>query len=386
MTPSKAGLVMTSSWVDSGNDYDTLNGWNGNDTLNGENGNDSLKGELGNDSLDGGNGNDSLNGGVGDDLLVGGEGSDRFIYSKEWIVFDSGIFGVDVIFDFQTGTDKIVLNKTTFNSISSPISTGLSGSQEFAIVTSDANAATREADIVYNSVNGKLFYNPNGSDSGFGTGALFATLTGAPTLVATDFILEASPLSLSGSNENDFLVGEEMADYLSGNDGNDSLVGGDGDDTLYGGYGNDSLVGGDGDDYLYGDDGNDFLVGGEGSDRFHAVYERIFNSEYFGVDVISDFETGSDKIALNKSIFTSINSFGGTGFSLSEEFAVVESDADAAISTAEIVYNSSNGNLYYNTNGSEPGLGTGSLFATLTGVPTLVATDFLIFQPYYGEE
>jgi Ca2+-binding RTX toxin-like protein len=368
MTPSKAGLVMTSSWVDSGNDYDTLNGWNGNDTLNGENGNDSLKGELGNDSLDGGNGNDSLNGGVGDDLLVGGEGSDRFIYSKEWIVFDSGIFGVDVIFDFQTGTDKIVLNKTTFNSISSPISTGLSGSQEFAIVTSDANAATREADIVYNSVNGKLFYNPNGSDSGFGTGALFATLTGAPTLVATDFILEASPLSLSG------------------NDGNDSLVGGDGDDTLYGGYGNDSLVGGDGDDYLYGDDGNDFLVGGEGSDRFHAVYERIFNSEYFGVDVISDFETGSDKIALNKSIFTSINSFGGTGFSLSEEFAVVESDADAAISTAEIVYNSSNGNLYYNTNGSEPGLGTGSLFATLTGVPTLVATDFLIFQPYYGEE
>ncbi|HEY9830187.1 MAG TPA: hypothetical protein V6D26_06385, partial [Stenomitos sp.] len=58
-------------------------------------------------------------------------------------------------------------------------------------VSYDAQADTSTADIVYNSVNGNLFYNPNGSESGFGTGGLFATLTGAPTLLATDFTIVA---------------------------------------------------------------------------------------------------------------------------------------------------------------------------------------------------
>ena len=41
--------------------------------------------------------------------------------------------------------------------------------------------------IVYNSNNGNLFYNPNGSVAGFGSGAQFATLTGSPLLEADDF-------------------------------------------------------------------------------------------------------------------------------------------------------------------------------------------------------
>jgi hypothetical protein len=45
--------------------------------------------------------------------------------------------------------------------------------------------------IVYNSVSGQLFYNQNGSAAGFGSGGLFATLTGAPILTASDFILQA---------------------------------------------------------------------------------------------------------------------------------------------------------------------------------------------------
>jgi hypothetical protein len=75
----------------------------------------------------------------------------------------------------------------------SVVSTGFSELGEFAIVTTDADAATSTADIVYNSVNGNLFYNSNGSDSSFGTGALFVTLVCAPSLVATDFYINYLP-------------------------------------------------------------------------------------------------------------------------------------------------------------------------------------------------
>ncbi|MBE8986264.1 calcium-binding protein, partial [Nostoc sp. LEGE 12450] len=40
-------------------------------------------------------------------------------------------------------------------------------------------------------LNGELFYNQNGNAAGFGSGGLFATLTGSPTLTASDFVLKA---------------------------------------------------------------------------------------------------------------------------------------------------------------------------------------------------
>lgn len=51
---------------------DSLRGMDGNDFLGGGRGNDLLLGEAGNDTLYGRNGNDTLNGGDGDDLLFGG--------------------------------------------------------------------------------------------------------------------------------------------------------------------------------------------------------------------------------------------------------------------------------------------------------------------------
>ena len=60
----------------------------------------------------------------------------------------------------------------------------------FAIVSSDTAVATSGAFIVYNSATGGLFYNQNGAEAGFGTGAQFATLTGNSVLSATDFIVQ----------------------------------------------------------------------------------------------------------------------------------------------------------------------------------------------------
>ncbi len=67
-----------------------------------------------------------------------------------------------------------------------------------------------------------------------------------------------------------------------------------------------------------------------------------------------------------------------TGFSIEEEFTTVTSDELAETVDAVIVYNSSNDNLFYNTNGSEAGFGDGDQFATLTNTASLTAEDFFL--------
>ncbi|OUL17824.1 hypothetical protein BV372_34655, partial [Nostoc sp. T09] len=179
-----------------GNDYlfggignDSLLGENGNDYLSGDIGNDYFVGGDGNDSLLGGNDNDFLVGGAGNDYLLGGTGNDHFVYNLN-AAFNSNSIGVDTIADFTLNTDKIVLYKNTFAALKSNIGDGFSVSSEFTQVTNDTAAAISSAMIVYNSANGKLFYNENGAVNGFGTGAQFATLANHPSLLATDFLIQ----------------------------------------------------------------------------------------------------------------------------------------------------------------------------------------------------
>ncbi|PSB08372.1 hypothetical protein C7B62_16915 [Pleurocapsa sp. CCALA 161] len=160
---------------------DTAYGGDGDDSLNGGNESDRLEGELG---------NDTLIGSVGNDTMTGGAGSDYFIYDTN-AVFTASAVGIDQITDFVIGTDKIVLDKTTFTSLGSAVGDGFNLASELAIVGSDAAAATAEALIVYSSETDNLFYNQNGAASGLGSGAHFATLTGIPTLGASDFVLQA---------------------------------------------------------------------------------------------------------------------------------------------------------------------------------------------------
>jgi Ca2+-binding RTX toxin-like protein len=89
------------------------------------------------------------------------------------------------------GTDKIVLDKTTFTALGSVIGGGFSLASEFAVVGSDAAASTADAMIVYSSETDNLFYNQNGVTTGFGSGAQFATLSGISTLSGDDFVLQA---------------------------------------------------------------------------------------------------------------------------------------------------------------------------------------------------
>jgi Ca2+-binding RTX toxin-like protein len=159
-----------------------IEGGAGDDYIRGGAGNDRLFGNEGKDALIGGTGNDLLNGGAGDDILTGGAGKDRFIFG-DGTPFKTASLGVDRINDFTPGEDLIGLSKATFNL----------SKQDFAcnfdIVTDDASAETSTAAIVYNTGTGKVFYNTNGIDAGFGDGGQFASLFGQPTLSVHDFKL-----------------------------------------------------------------------------------------------------------------------------------------------------------------------------------------------------
>jgi len=177
-----------------------INGTDNNNNLTGTANPEILNGLGGNDKLVGNGGNDILNAGDGKDTLTGGSGADKFLYNTN-AAFDNpwgngtdiGIdFNADTITDFTIAQkDKIVLDKTTFTKISSVPGTGFSINSEFATVNKDGLAATRAADIVYNTLTGGLFYNQNGTAAGFGTGGQFLTLTNKPVLTENQFLIQA---------------------------------------------------------------------------------------------------------------------------------------------------------------------------------------------------
>lgn len=98
----------------------------------------------------------------------------------------------------------------------------------------------------------------------------------------------------------DFMRGGKGNDLLFGNRGEDTILGGEGDDTIYGGKDNDLIAGETGDDLIAGDLGNDTLVGGEGSDRFLLIAET-------GTDIIADFEPSLDRFVLASLTFNQLN-------------------------------------------------------------------------------
>ncbi|MEG4856050.1 hypothetical protein QUB75_01255 [Microcoleus sp. K1-B6] len=88
---------------------------------------------------------------------------------------------------------------------------------------------------------------------------------------------------------NDTIIGSADSEQIFGNEGQDSISGGEENDSLFGGKGNDQLFGDAGDDFLLGDKDIDTLTGGQGRDTFAL-------STGGGLDIITDFENGSDFI------------------------------------------------------------------------------------------
>lgn len=95
-----------------------------------------------------------------------------------------------------------------------------------------------------------------------------------------------------GSPSSDIIGGHR---YFRADDDVEKVIGLAGDDILFGSKYSEEMFGGEGADRLIGGEGADTLVGGDGDDQFVfiSVRDSVFPN---GVDVISDFESGMDKI------------------------------------------------------------------------------------------
>jgi serralysin len=159
--------------------------------------------------------------------------------------------------------------------------------------------------------------------------------------------------------------GNALANFLFGGSGADELNGVDGDDTISGNGGSDLLSGGEGNDTLGGGLGNDILNGGNGADIF--VFDTALGPN--NVDTVSNFVSGTDRIALDNTIFTTLSE----GVLPAGAFVNGSAAGDA---DDRIIYNSATGALLYDADGN--GAGAAIQFATLPTGLTLAATDFVV--------
>ena len=136
--------------------------------------NNRLSGAGGNDRIAGLDGNDVLTGGRGNDQLEGGVGHDTFVFD-----IAASNAHADVIFDFSVADDTMKLKKSLFINMGPAVEAG-----EFRI---GAAAADANDHLIYNSANGRLFFDADG-DGGVAA-RLFATLTTGLALTSADFVL-----------------------------------------------------------------------------------------------------------------------------------------------------------------------------------------------------
>lgn len=423
--------------------------------------NNRLLGLAGNDRLIGGSGNDTLDGGTGTDTLDGGKGNDVYVVdnSKDRVI-EKMSQGTDTVrssinYTLTSHVEKLTLtgsqnldgrgnslvNTITGNSGNNVLDgkagadTLIGGAGDDTYLVDSAADITRElanggidrvrtalADytlaehIEYLEFTGTQNSNGTGNsaantiignvgnnilDGAGGIDELIGGLGNDTYIVneAGDLVVEAvgegvdlvkstlTDYTLTEQVENLLLIGNavtgtgnSLANTITGNAANNILDGGDGDDSLLGGLGNDKLTGGL---------GTDTLTGGAGIDTFALVG--------MGQDIIADFNSSEDIIALGQTAFGLL---GQVGSVLSaNKLTVVASDALASQGASGIlvgltpeatrlIYSTESGKLFYDANGTEVlgtanGLGTsGGLIATLDktlgAAPTLSSVNFVI--------
>ena len=136
--------------------------------------------------IDGNVGSNILDGKEGRDVLTGGDGADTYVFSTiSPTAF--GLAGADHITDFRPASgDKIQIQRNAFRISNTAESTLSAVSGDVAVEA----ALSTTALFVYDSSKGFLFWNNNGTGSGYGDGGVFAILDNMPTgLIAAHILL-----------------------------------------------------------------------------------------------------------------------------------------------------------------------------------------------------
>ena len=375
-------------------------------------GNDRLTGNSGNNTLTAGDGNDTISGGLGNDLMDGGIGIDTADYTGATAVVvnlaltvaQTTNYGIDTILNVEnvlggSGNDRLtgnVLDNVLIAGLGNDTLSGGAGNDLL-----DGGTGIDTAD----------FAGPTSVTVSLAVVGAQTTGLGLDTLLGIENLTGGSGNdSLTGNSGNNVLVGGAGNDFLLGGAGNDVLDGGTGNDTVdftgvaavtvnlglagpqatgygldsfvlienvLGGSGSDvltgnslanSLNGGDGSDTLAGGLGLDTLNGGAGADTF------LFNTAVSpaNIDTIIGYAAVDDSIHLENAAFTGMVA-GGLA---ANAFLVTSGSSLATATTHRIIYDQSNGNLYFDLDGL--GGVQSQHFATLSGAPALTFSEFTI--------
>lgn len=269
---------------------DDFSGGLGNDSLYGNKGNDLLNGDEGDDRLQGDDGNDVLVGGIGNDSLWGGNGVDTYRFGSD--------FGVDTIWETTNAEQNTI-----------DLVDGLAPDQVNYKRYNDNLVLTISGDYS-NAVIFKNFFTDGFSNNHFiySDGSAFdSDSTQGVYLVADQSELAGMPgefdptndelghagliynpgligFKLTGTQYNDYLIGQHLDDTLIGKGGDDVIFGGAGNDTITA-YGTSALFGESGDDTINLSSGE--AHGGEGNDSINVWWSNSIVSGGKGDDEIS---------------------------------------------------------------------------------------------------
>lgn len=354
---------------------DELRGHDGNDKLFGHSGQDRLYGDAGADFLDGGTDlgmGDWLAGGAGNDTYVVDSTSDRVIERDA----SRSTGGEDLVMASASYTlglniERLMLAGSAVSGTGNDSANVITGTAVRNILSGRAGNDKLEGLAGDDRLDGGL-----GSDQmigGAGNDTYFVDVKGDRIFERADegsdwvktFVdytlgsnVEALALMTGAKNG----AGNSLDNTIVGNVTNNHLKGLEGNDTLFGGEGSDTLDGGAGNDVLKGETSPDLLIGGLGRD--------VFEFDGSGVDRVTDFTQGTDKLALRSFPFTELH----RGQLTESAFVTGEAARDT---DDRIIYSATTGLLYYDADGS----GTRALawaFAVLDNKATLSASDFII--------
>ena len=356
----------------------TINGNESNNIMTGNEGNNVLLGNDGDDYLNGVNGTNHLVGGLHDDTYEIASANNTIIETDELYSGDDWIIVNFSASEQNPSEYRIVENVENLQLKETSENINIIGNQGNNIIigNSDANILkggdgkdTLEGKDGSNHLEGGLHDDTyivsnlqtsihETSEKHSGEDWVRIDLSDELTNDESKYILEDNieNIMLEEASQNIGIVGNILDNTIKGNTQNNLLQGGGGRDDIKGGEGKDYLDGGEGNDYLYGGKGHDRMYGGSGVDVF-IVNPNDYGIEDTSPDIIEDFNSKEDFIQIN----TSYQSTTNREILSSEDFAITRTSSQlnsehGLQSSAEYVFDESQGVLYHNDNGEKPGV------------------------------
>lgn len=258
---------------------DNVSGTNYDDTIYGKGGNDTIYGYSGNDTLIGGKGNDRLEGSYGDDTYI-------------WNLGD----GFDTIYDYNGG-----------NTDNDTIKFGEGISFEDLLFERDGNSL-----IIYvnndktQGIKIKDYYSSYSQVEKleFADGTIVET--SSVSIVEPEEPSENAGQTISGTSDDDILIGSDGDDTINAEDGYNDITGGKGNDIISAGYDRDTFYYnlGDGYDKITDLGGRDQIIFGDGISKENISFYRkndnliiSINDDFSqGIEIIDFFRNNDNRI------------------------------------------------------------------------------------------